>query len=151
MKIVWTLLIGMLIFQSLFVAFAVFFTVPETNIKGLENISSSTSGYEDLSLSDGGGIWGMMTGLAGNITISILTFVGIAIAIAAKNYVGAAIALYIGFVSWLYLQTAGILVRMNNIGGRSPVGLAFIGLFGVVLAILVVKSVIEMLAPGGVE
>lgn len=151
MKIIWTLLIGMLIFQSLFVAFAVFFDTSETNIEGLENISSSTEGYENLSLTSGGGIWGMITGLAGSIAISILTIVGIAIAIAAKNYVGAAIALYLGFVSWLYVQTSGILVRMNDIGGGSPVGLAFIGLFGVVLAILVVKSIIEMLAPGGID
>ena len=151
MKIVWTLLIGMLIFQSLFVAFAVFFTVPETTIEGLENISSSTTGYEDLSLSDGGGIWELFTGVGGSIIITAVTAGLIIAALAYKNYPVAAILAYLGFVSWLYVQTAGILVRMNNIGGGSPVGLAFIGLFGVVLAILVVKSIIEMLAPGGVE
>jgi len=93
----------------------------------------------------------MMTGFGGSLTISIITVFGIGVAILAKNYIGAAIALYLGFISWLYVQTAGILVQMNKIGGGSPIGLAFIGLFGVILAVLVVKSIIDMLAPGSVD
>ena len=89
--------------------------------------------------------------MAGSLAIAGLTTILLIAALLTKNYIVAGIAIYLGFVSWLYVQTAGILIQMNDIGGGSSVGLAFIGLFGVILAILVVKSVIEMLAPGGIE
>ena len=108
MKIVWTILIGMLIFQSIFVTFGVFFyTEDMTRVEGIEEISSETEGYEDITLSKPSGLWGMMTSTAGNIAIAGLTATLLIVAILAKNYIAAGIAIYIGFVSWLSLQTAG--------------------------------------------
>jgi len=154
MKIVWTLLIGMLIFQSLFVtlgsldAFNIESGV-DTRLVGIENVTTNTTG---LDLSEPGSLWGLITGGMGTLLLGIATAAAVVILITvAKNYIAAAIVIYIGFVSWLSLQTAGLFERMNSIGGGSSVGIAFIGLFFAVLAILVVKSIIEMLAPGGVE
>lgn len=163
MKIVWTLLLGMFIFQSLFVTLGVLdaFNLEEgkdVRLIGYENVSSNLTEYEDITLnkpielfsktiSFGGGLWGnIATGLLAGITL-----IGIVGLIMLGKYVGAAIVMYMGFAAWLYGKTAGLLIHMNDIGGGSLVGIAFIGLFGVVLAILVIKSIIEMLAPGGVD
>ena len=154
MKIVWTILIGMIIFQSLFVTLGTldaFNLEPDQDERliGLENITTNTTG---LDIKKPGNLWGSITGGMGTLLLGIGTAAAVVLLITvSKNYVAAALVIYIGFVSWLYMQTAGIFMRMNDIGGGSLIGVAFIGLFGVVLAILVVKSIIEMLAPGGVD
>lgn len=154
MKMIWTILLGMIIFQSLFVSFAPFFASPGST-EGLEEISSSTEGYENMTLSDPagllGGIVGFGSGLFGQLAgwlIAGLTIVGVVGLILLKNFTAAGMVIFIGFTTWLYGKTAGLFIHLNNQLGGSPFIIALIGLFGVILAALVIIAVINMLSPG---
>ena len=147
MKIIWALILGMFIFQSLFVAFGVFFNADDTSItEGIGETDTS-----DLNLRNPGGLWDLITGTPGTTVMAALTAIGIGVALLAKNYVAVAVVMFLGFLSWLYVQTADIFIQLNNTVGGGDIALVFITIFNAVIAILAVKEIISMLAPGGVD
>ena len=148
MKIVWAILLGMFIFQGLFVVFGTnFFYLEDAPV--IEGVGeANTTG---LDLQNPGGLWSVMTSTAGTTVIAALSVVGIGIALMAKNYAVVAIVMFLGFMSWLYLQTVDIFVSINNFVEGGEIVLVFITLFNAVIAILVIKEIISMLAPGGVD
>lgn len=150
MKIIWAILLGMLIFQSLFVTLGVFFPSSPLD-EGFDEISSNTTGYENITLSKPGSLFDFMSANSGWF-VGLGTTILVVAMIALKNYAGAAIALFLGFMTWLFTETSKILMAMNIGSPEQRVfGTALIGLFGVVLAILAVKEIISMLAPGGTD
>ena len=154
MKMIWTILIGMIVFQSLFVSFAPFFTSPGST-EGLEEISTSTEGYENMSLSNAGNLLGEIVGFGSGLfgqlagwLIAGLTIVGVVGLILLKNFTAAGMVIFIGFITWLYGKTAGLFMHLNNQLGGSLFVTGLIGLFGVILAMLVIIAVINVLSPG---
>lgn len=148
MKIVWAILLGMFIFQSLFVVFGTnFFYLDDAEM--IEGIGESDTA--DLDLQNPGKLWDMMTGTAGTTIIAALTVVGIGIALMAKNYAVVAIVVFLGFMSWLFLQTVNVFVTLSKFTGGGEIAIVIIGIFNTVIAILVIKEIISMLAPGGAD
>ena len=148
MKIVWAILLGMFIFQGLFVVFGTnfFYLDNPAMTDGLGETNTST-----LDLGNPGGLWTMMTSTAGATVITALTLLGIGIALVAKNYAVVAIAIFLGFTSWLFIQTVNIFVTLNEFVDGGEIAIVLIGLFNVIIAILVIKDIIDRLAPGGVD
>lgn len=147
MKIVWAILLGMFIFQGLFVAFGVFFYAEDAPL--LEGIGETNT--TSLDLRNPGGLWSFMIGTPGTLVITLVVAIGIGTALLYKNYAVAAIAMFLGFMSWLYLQTVDVFVTLNNFVEGGEIVLVFITLFNAILAILVIKEIVGMLAPGGIE
>lgn len=150
MKIVWVLLIGMFIFQGLFIVLGTnFFYLNDETM--MDDPNPDDGSVYDLTASNPGGLWNMMTGTAGATVITIAAGFGIALALIYKNYAVAAIAMFLGFTSWLFLQTVNIFVTLNNYVDGGEIAIALIALFNAIIAILIIKDIMDRLAPGGVD
>ena len=139
MKFIYFLIIGLVLFNGvLILTSSIFNTGFESSAT---NVSDTFGGYAltnstsvlDIMFSDSTmGAWG---------AFSAIDIIGVIGAILLKNYVIAAVALFIGVVTALYLGVSSVMFNLSNNNVYLNI---LITLIGIVIGILVIYNVIEM-------
>jgi hypothetical protein len=139
MKFAYFIILCLVVFQGILVVTAPIFNT------GLEGIAGDYSGYAltnstsvlDILFSERAtGAWG---------SFAVIAIIGVIGAIVVKNYVVAAVALFLGLVTGLYIGAVDIMFRISDnvyIHG-------IITVVGVAVGLLVLYSVVEMFTGQG--
>jgi len=139
MKFVYFIILGLIIFNSCLIFTSSIF---ETSM------DESATDYSDYSLKNPGGILNILfsdNALGAWGAFSVITVIGVIGAIALKNYVIAAVAIFLGLVTALYISASAVLFNISdNVYIHS-----IITLIGIIIGILVLYNVVEMFTGQG--
>lgn len=141
MKFVYFIILALVVFNGVLIfTSSIFNTGLETGAADYSDsgysLTNSTSVIDVLFSDRAMGAWG---------SFSVIAVIGIVGAIVLKNYVIAAVALFLGLVTGLYIGASEILFRISDnvyVDG-------IIALVGVVIGILVLYNVVEMFTGQG--
>lgn len=142
MRFLYKILIGLIIFNSMLVLLAGFFTiqgVPPTESGSAVNVTSDTD-FTDYEIT--GGFFALDT-----LTVSVFGIafgLGILFGWVLKSPIPIAAGLFSGFISAIYIRSASVI--NNIIPSGNWIISSIVGLVGIIIGILAAITIIEMFA-----
>lgn len=149
MRTVYTLIIGLVMFNAFLVLFGPFFSISDASVNNAVPIEDMSS-YKPtdapgllLQIFSFGNTW------SGVASAGIITIILFSVALLTKNYIYIGVAIFLGLVIGLYTQTSSVLFSIASGPLNDQYGIVQ-GIFtitAVALGILIAFAVVDMFAP----
>ena len=149
-RFIYTVLLGMIIFNAMLLFLSDYFTVSEVG-SGAVNVTTELSGLSPGTVNPMVFLFGNEVNAGGIIATifgSIAALAGIVIMIATKHFVVAGALFFSAFVVFLFNGTKNIIFTLTNMSGNWIIE-GMYTLITICIGVIMIFVIIDMFAPGG--